>query len=90
MSSSTTTTDHKTIRHWAEVRRGHPAKVRVEGDGGILRIDFGRPEENLDRIEWDEFFEIFDERNLAFLYQDKTADGEKSRFNKFLTREKHS
>ncbi len=90
MSSSATTTDHKTIRQWAEARRGHPAKVKTDGEGGILRIDFGKPEENLERIDWNEFFEIFDDRNLAFLYQDQTADGEKSRFNKFLTRERHS
>lgn len=90
MSSSTTTTDHKTIRQWAEARRGHPAKVRTEGEGGILRIDFGKPEDTLERIEWEEFFQIFDESSLAFLYQDQTADGEKSRFNKFLMREKQS
>lgn len=88
--SSSTTTNHETIRHWAEARRGHPARVRTEGEGGILRIDFGRPEDNLERIDWDAFFEIFDERSLAFLYQDETADGEKSRFNKFITREKGS
>lgn len=86
--SSSTTTDHDIIRHWAEARRGHPARVRTEDEGGILRIDFGRPEDNLERIDWDAFFEIFDERSLAFLYQDETADGEKSRFNKFITREK--
>lgn len=87
MSSSNTTTDHDEIREWAEARDGHPAKVDTGGDGGILRIDFGKPEDNLEAIEWDEFFEIFDENNLAFLYQDKTADGSESRFNKFVNRD---
>ena len=86
MSSSDTTTDHTEIRAWAEARDGHPAKVDTGGKGGILRIDFGKPEDNLEEISWDEFFQIFDENKLAFLYQDKTADGGQSRFNKFVNR----
>jgi hypothetical protein len=84
MSQSHTTKDHDTIRKWAEERDGHPAKVDTGGEGGILRIDFGEPEDSLTPIEWDEFFEIFDENGLDFLYQDKTADGGTSRFNKFV------
>lgn len=87
MSSSNTTTKHEEIRRWAEARDGHPAKVDTGGKGGILRIDFGEPEENLEEISWDEFFQIFDENKLAFLYQDETSDGGKSRFNKFVNRE---
>ncbi|AMD58737.1 hypothetical protein [Agrobacterium pusense] len=85
MTESATTTDHDTIRKWAEQRDGHPAKVDVSGDGGILRIDFGEPEDALKAITWDEFFEIFEDRKLAFLYQDETSGGE-SRFNKFISR----
>jgi len=86
MSSSNTTTSHQDIRKWAEARDGHPAKVDTGGKGGILRIDFGEPEDNLEEISWDEFFQIFDENKLAFLYQDETSDGGKSRFNKFVNR----
>ncbi|KKK84543.1 hypothetical protein LCGC14_2782280, partial [marine sediment metagenome] len=53
----------------------------------ILRIDFEPPEDNLQEISWREFFKIFDENKLAFLYQDKTADGETSRFCKFVERD---
>jgi hypothetical protein len=87
MSSSETTTDHDEIRKWAESRDGRPAVVRTRGDGGILRIDFGEPEEDFEEISWDEFFKIFDENKLAFLHQDKTQDGKTSRFNKFVNRE---
>ncbi|UXN71153.1 hypothetical protein N8A98_08205 [Devosia neptuniae] len=87
MSSSNTTTSHDEIRKWAEARDGHPAKVDTGGKGGILRIDFGEPEDNLEEISWDEFFQIFDENKLAFLYQDQTSDGGKSRFNKFVNRD---
>lgn len=86
MSEATTTTDHDEIRKWIEDRQGHPAKVRTSGSGGILRIDFGEPEEELDPIDWDEFFDIFEKNNLAFLRQDKTNDGKTSRFNKFVER----
>jgi len=86
MSTSETTTDHDTIRRWAEARDGHPAKVETGGEGGILRIDFGEKEESLTPVSWDEFFEIFERSKLSFLYQEQTADGGKSRFNKFISR----
>jgi hypothetical protein len=88
---SHTTTDHDTIRRWVEKRGGRPAAVREtgsNGDPGILRIDFpGRGDDDaLEEISWDEFFEAFDENKLAFLYQEETADGEESRFSKFVRR----
>lgn len=60
MAQAIATTDHETIRRWAEARDGHPAI---------------------------ELFETFDQNNLAFLYQDKTAAGRKSRFAKFVDRD---
>jgi hypothetical protein len=90
MSQGQTTTDHDKIRKWAKERGGRPSTVRAteddEGHAGILRIDFGPKEDKLDEIEWDEFFAKFDEAGLAFLYQDKTADGSVSRFHKFVRR----
>lgn len=89
MSTSDTTTDHNTIRKWVEKRNGRPAVVKgTEGkDGeGILRIEF-RHADKLEDIDWDTFFETFDDRKLAFLYQDKTADGKESRFFKFVNRD---
>jgi hypothetical protein len=85
MSSASTTTDHNEIRKWVEARGGHPSMVRTgkNEEGGILRIDFGEPEESLEEISWEEFFEVFDENDLAFLYQDEG----KSRFNKFVERQ---
>ncbi len=87
MSSANTTTDHDTIRKWVEERNGHPARVKDQGEGGILRIDFGEPEDSLEEIDWETFFEIFEDNNLAFLHQDKTEDGKTSRFNKFVNRQ---
>jgi len=87
MSEASKTTDHKTIRKWVEARGGRPSKVSGAEDGGILRIDFGEKEPNLEEVSWDEFFEIFDDRKLAFLHQDESENGKKSRFNKFVTRQ---
>lgn len=87
MSKATTTTNHDEIRKWAEKRDGHPAVVRTGRPGGILRIDFGEPEESLEQIDWDEFFEIFENNRLAFLHQDRADDGRPSRFNKFVERD---
>jgi hypothetical protein len=92
MTSSKRTTDHTKIRQWAEARNGKPARVQGAGepdDVGLLRIDFPEDheeEEDLEEITWDEFFEKFDEKRLAFVYQEKTARGEPSRFNKFVSR----
>ncbi|MDT0689015.1 hypothetical protein RM549_04415 [Salegentibacter sp. F188] len=89
---SKTTTDHKTIKKWAEERDGKPSLVKGTGDsgkgGGLLRIDFpGGAEESLEEVSWDKFFSIFDENDLQFLYQEKTKDGSKSRFNKFVNKD---
>jgi hypothetical protein len=87
---SQATTDHDAIRRWVESRQGRPTRVRGTGDErgeGILRIDFSEPENKLEEISWDEFFETFDDRKLAFLHQDRTADGKVSRFFKFVHRD---
>jgi hypothetical protein len=89
MSESKTTTDHQQIKKWAEARDARPATVSgtgKKGGAGILRLDFGPKEDKLDEISWDEFFQKFDKEKLAFLYQDKTADGHVSRFHKFIER----
>jgi hypothetical protein len=84
-SDARRTQDHDAIRQWAEARDGHPAVV--EGTQ-ILRIDFDEPggnnDEHLQRVSWDEFFSVFDDRELEFLHQDRTHDGKTSRFNKFV------
>jgi anaerobic selenocysteine-containing dehydrogenase len=63
-------------------------KRTEKGGSALLRIDYPgfSGEDTLEEIEWDEFFEIFDENNLAFLYQEETADGGQSRFSKFVDR----
>jgi hypothetical protein len=89
---SKTTTDHETIRRWAEDRGGKPASVRGTEAGaepGVLRIDFpgGAGEDSLEHVSWDDWFRKFDESGLAFLYQEEKAGGEGSTFFKLVKRE---
>lgn len=84
MSSAKETRNHTTIRKWAESHKGTPAVVDSNKKGeGILRIKFSDDSENLKEISWDEFFNLFDEHELTFLYQDE----KNSRFNKFVYQE---
>ena len=89
-TASKTTTDHDAIRKWAEKRGGHPTSVTGTEHGketaGVLRLDFGVKDEKLHAVDWDAFFEKFEEARLAFLYQDKTSGGKMSRFHKFIHR----
>ena len=84
-SESKVTTDHDEIRRWVEERGGHPAEVKGTE---LLRIDYPgfSGENSLEEISWEEFFDAFEENNLAFLYQEKTKDGGKSRFSKLVDR----
>ncbi len=91
MSESKTTTNHQEIQTWVEQRGGQPAVVRGteenESAEGMLRIRFSdESSDDLKAIGWDKFFQTFEEKKLAFLYQDKTSDNKESRFFKFVNR----
>jgi hypothetical protein len=93
-TQSITTTDHDQIRNWAEERGAQPACVKGTGEGGdigMLRLEFPESEFSDDRslqeISWNDWFDKFDERNLALAYQDTTASGEQSNFNKLVSRD---
>src|SRR5438067_3438184 len=70
------TTDHDTVRKWAETKGGKPAAVdrtHKRGDVGIIRIMFpDNPQsehEALVEISWDDFFREFEAKKLALLYE---------------------
>jgi hypothetical protein len=74
MAESRVTTDHDVIRRWVEERGGRPATVAGEEGAAALRIDFpddSDGEERLEVISWNEFFDTFEEANLAFIYQEE-------------------
>ncbi len=91
--SAEPTTDHEFIRQWVEERGGWPARVkgteRAKDDTGMIRIDFPGYSggDSLERIEWDAWFEQFEDNGLAFLHRElKHKDGELDRFNKLVKR----
>jgi len=90
-SESHTTTDHEEIRSWVEEHDGKPVIVKgteSEDGSGVLRIDFpgGAGADEFNPVDWDQWFEVFDDRGLAFLYQEHKASGEDSTFFKLVKR----
>ncbi len=76
------TTDHETIRKWAEAWDGRPARVkgtRDAKDAGLLRLDLGELARGGDR---EEFFDTFEESVLTFLYEEDLGN----RFNNLVRR----
>lgn len=94
-------TDHEAIRSWAAARLGAPAIVDISPAGGtqpMLRIVFGqaayqdqdRPERpqnagGIELVEWDEWFGIFEQNQLALVVQDETA-GSRDNYYEFAPR----
>jgi hypothetical protein len=85
MATAKVTTDHRTIRRWAEALGGTPAVIQGTGTDhspGVLRFDFPDAPDSasLEHISWEMFFDSFDQHGLALLYR----DGE--RFNRLVSR----
>jgi ferritin-like metal-binding protein YciE len=85
-------TDPEEIQQWAEERGANPACVKgtgARGDIGMLRLDFPGwgSDEKLQPIDWDDWFQKFEESGLALIVEDETASGQTSNFNKLVSRE---
>ncbi len=78
--ASHATRDHEEIRNWAEQHGACPTVV--SRTGGMLRFEFNPQDsgDTLQGINWDDFFQVFDEKGLELLYDDKPG----SRFHKFV------
>jgi hypothetical protein len=72
------------IEAWAKERGGQPATVpgtEHNGHPGVLRFEFGRGgNDRLQEISWDDWLRTFHDRQLVFLYQETTSDGNQSNF----------
>ncbi|WP_330255424.1 hypothetical protein OG874_13230 [Nocardia sp. NBC_00565] len=80
------TRNHDVIRRWAEQRGARPATMpgsEYNGRLGVLRFDFpGYGGAVLRAVGWDEWFATFDARRLSFRYQERSANGGPSNFNR--------
>lgn len=79
------TIDHTEIRNFIEGHKGTPVRTTTTKE---LQVRFpGRDDTSLENIPWEEFFTTFEDNNLAFMYQEKTAEGRESIFCKFVPRD---
>jgi hypothetical protein len=62
------TIKHDKIRAWAEARGATPARVR--GTSDALKLKIGEDEAYWDPISWDEWLSVFDEKELAFVFEE--------------------
>jgi hypothetical protein len=77
--ASETTRDHEEIQNWAKAHNATPAVV--SRTGGMLRFEFSpQSASELEELDWDSFFKVFDEKGLELVYDDKPG----SRFHKFI------
>lgn len=93
-----TTVSHVVIRAWAENHHGQPALIvdpnHLDQQVG-LRIDFpGKHDEALlsaahhnKVVSWDEFFQVFEEQQLAFDYLEEPGETDLVDAYRFLKRE---
>jgi hypothetical protein len=76
------TRNHDVIRQWAAERNARPATV-PGGDPKkprVLRFDFPGYAEGLVPVDWNDWFRVFDERQLVFIYQEHLKSGRPSNF----------
>ena len=86
-----TTTDLNVIKAWAEPRGGKPGWVKggdPESEAGLLRIYFpgGAEASPFEVLSWEDWGARFEEQSLAFLYWEKTKEGQESRAYKLVIR----
>lgn len=70
-----TTAEHALVRKLIEDRKGYPAHLESsesQGDSGLLQVGLTNEDEqeNLKELSWEQFFEEFEEKDLAFAYRE--------------------
>src|SRR5919108_87236 len=86
------TTSPRTIRQWVEERGGYPAVLKTargEEPAGTLRIVLAEEvaAEDVERLDWNDFFARFDAQGLALVYQEATTEGKESGVAELVRRE---
>jgi hypothetical protein len=102
MTETRVLTDHEEIRDWAAARAGIPALQGSDPavhNQSVLRLVFGqqayldtdmpdRPPATggLELIDWDEWFKLFDERELALVVAEEVP-GLRDEFHEIIRRD---
>lgn len=102
MAETRTLTDHDEIRDWVAARAGAPALQESDPtvhNASVLRLVFGQqpyldtdvPERpkttgGLELIDWDDWFRLFDERELALVVATEVP-GRRDQFHEIIRRD---
>lgn len=99
MAETRTLKTHDDIRSWASARAGKPAITWIPsggttGDRPVLQLVFGQRSINAegqgpdrdqrDLVEWDEWFKVFDEGNMALVVAEEQP-GRLDEFHEIVT-----
>ena len=79
------TIEHAQIIDWTQSRGGHPAINRVSAELVTPIISF-TTEANQRAVSWEEWMSVFDKDEWAFIYQDRTPEGELSQMWEIIPR----
>ena len=77
------TIEHAQIIDWTQSRGGHPSIQKPSEDADQPVIGFSEEDQ---AVSWDEWMSVFEDGEWAFIYQDKTPEGELSRKWKIIPR----
>ena len=83
------TIEHEQIRNWAESRGARPVIREATGDGPAPSIRFPE-EDNGKEVSWSEWLHCFENGQWAFIWEDRTPDGQVSRFWRLVPRFKNA
>jgi len=95
------TIDNDEIRAWIEEHGGVPATIKGmsedEEDGvesaDMLHISFDPNDPNMEEMDWEEFFERFENENLALVYDENASGDEANDFelvDRFRARDEYA
>lgn len=93
-----TTIDHNEIQQWAEKYHGKPEIITDPAGEKGLRIDFPGKRDDMylsqesfpNEISWNDFFDLFEELQLAFIFDEPTNESDPSLSYRFIRRENAS
>jgi hypothetical protein len=78
------TIEHEQIIGWVQSRGGHPVIKRESPQSTSPSISFS--DEDTGTVSWEQWMSVFDRDGWAFIYQDRTPEGELSRMWKIIPR----
>ena len=84
--ADTTLTEREEILAWANVHNATPCVVADTADDGaglgLIRLSIGQVDDGLKAVDWDDWLEQFEDKQLALIVSDEKGND----FNKLISR----